>query len=88
MKRKRYRDINEIDVIKNLDLAMNNSYKLLTNKNSFDDLVIGDQVFFAHDIDLDLSEVDFDFIIEYFSDDDDFEKCIELKKIKDKYNNN
>ena len=50
--------------------------------------MIGDQVFFAHDIDLDLSEVDFDFIIEYFSDDDDFEKCIELKKIKDKYNNN
>lgn len=80
--------MNEIDVIKNLDLAMNNSYKLLTGKNTFEELAVTKQVFFAHDIDHELSDVDFDFIIEYFSDSDDFEKCIELKKIKDKYNNN
>ena len=86
--KKRYRDMNEIDVIRNLDLAMVNSYRLLTGKSTFDELVVDNQVFFAHDIDLGLEEVDFDFIIEYFSDDDDFEKCIELKKIKDKYNNN
>ena len=28
--KKRYRDMNEIDVIRNLDLAMVNSYRLLT----------------------------------------------------------
>jgi hypothetical protein len=32
--------MNEIDVIKNLDLAMVNSYKLLTGKNTFDELVV------------------------------------------------
>ena len=54
---------------------------------TFDELVENKQVFFAHDVEEDLKEKDLDAIIEYFAGIDEFEKCIELKKVKDNIDN-
>lgn len=65
-----------------IELAMINSYKILTGKNTFDELVIEKEIWLAHDNRKDISEVDFDLIIEYFKDLEDYEKCGELNKLK------
>ena len=67
-----------------IGLSMINSYKILTGKNTFDELVDdGKEIWVAHDIRKDLNDIDFDLILDYFAEKNDFEKCIELKKIKE-----
>jgi len=69
-----------------IELSMINSYKILTGKNTFDELIDtnDDEIWVAHDIRKDLKDVDFDLILDYFAKKDDFEKCIELKEFKPK----
>jgi len=67
-----------------IELSMINSYKILTGKNTFYELVgDGKEIWVAHDIRKDLNDIDFDLILNYFAEKNDFEKCIELKKIKE-----
>ncbi len=66
-------------------LAMLNSYSILTGKSELEDIIhntLDGELWLAHDTSEDLSEVDFDLIIEYFAGEDEFEKCIELRKIE------
>ncbi len=66
-------------------LAMNNSYDILVGNCELEDVVIDAEVWLAHDTSKGLDEVDFDMIIEYFAGEDEFEKCIELRKIEMKF---
>lgn len=68
-----------------IELSMINSYKILTGKNTFDELIDTneEEIWVAHDIRKDLNDIDFDLILDYFAEKNDFEKCIELKKIKE-----
>ena len=69
----------------NIRLGMNNSYKILTGKCELEDIICNThngRLWLAHDTSKGLDEVDFDLIIEYFADEDEFEKCIELRKIE------
>jgi len=66
----------------NIRLGMNNSYKILTGKCELEDVVIEGEVWSAHNPSKGLDEVDFEMIIEYFAGKDEFEKCIELRKIE------
>jgi len=71
-----------------IELSMINSYKILTGKNTFDELLVetseySEEVWIAHDIQKDLKDINFDLILDYFAKKNDFEKCIELKKIKE-----
>lgn len=75
--------MDELDVIRGFDLAMRNSYSIIVGDKVLDDMIIDNQVFFAHDIDAEPSNKDLEELIKYFADLDEFEKCIELKKIKD-----
>ena len=61
---------------------MLNSYNILVGNCELKDVVIDGEVWSAHDPSKGLDEVNFDLIIEYFESEDEFEKCIELKKIK------
>ena len=66
-------------------LGMNNSYSILTGKCELEDIIyntIDGEVWLAHDTSKSLGEVDFDLIIEYFAGKEEFEKCIELRKIE------
>lgn len=69
-----------------INQAMNNSYNILMGNCELEDVVIEGEVWSAHDPSKGLDEVDFEMIIEYFADKDEFEKCIELRKIKDNQN--
>ncbi len=68
-----------------IELSMINSYKILTGKNTFDELIDTNkkEIWLAHDNRKDLKDIDFDLILDYFAEKNDFEKCIELKKIKE-----
>lgn len=77
---------------KEIEQSMINSYKILTGKNTFDELIDDldgiQEIWVAHDIRKDLKDIDFDLILDYFAENDDFEKCIELKRKKTLINQN
>lgn len=69
----------------NIRLGMLNSYYILTGKSTLEDIICNThdgRLWLAHDTSKGLDEVDFDMIIEYFAGEDEFEKCIELRKIE------
>tara|TARA_R100001509_G_scaffold152105_1_gene111949 strand:+ start:591 stop:833 length:243 start_codon:yes stop_codon:yes gene_type:complete len=75
----RRKDMDEWD----LDIAMMNSYNIIVK--GYDPFVIisdGDG-WFAHDPTKELNPLDVEYILYYFEDNEDYEKCIELKKIID-----
>ena len=65
-----------------LELAMNNSYDILTGKNTFDELIKDDQIWLAHDPRKDIKDVNLDILIEYFEKIEDYEKCAVLKNME------
>jgi len=64
----------------NIRLGMLNSYYILTGKCELEDIIyktLDGELWLAHDTSEDLSELDCDLIIEYFKDEDEYEKKIE-----------
>ena len=57
---------------------MNNSYKIITGKATFDELVVDKEVWIAHDHSKDLSQIDWDLIIDYFIGTEEYLKCRDL----------
>jgi len=72
----------EIDAINNLDTAMRNSYNLILGHTKIEDLLMTETVLFIHDLDEPIESGVVNILIEYFRDTEEYEKCIELKKIK------
>jgi len=80
--------MDELDVIRNFDLAMYNSYYFITNEKELEEMIVNNKIFFAHDIDYPPSVKDLEELIKFFEQKDDYEKCIKLNKIKEDGNSN
>jgi hypothetical protein len=76
---KRRRDLDNFD----LDIAMENSYNVIVR--GFDPFIIISEGpgWFAHDPTDNLNPIDVQGILYYFEEEEDFERCIELKNIID-----
>lgn len=61
-----------------MHLAMINSYNLLTNRATMEDIIESDIIVFGHNPDEPLDEEYFKKIIEYFQDNEMYEICSEL----------
>ena len=61
-----------------IHVSMLNSFNLLTEKNSFDEIIDSGIPIFAHQPDEDIKYENVEFIIYYFQKQEMFEKCAEL----------
>ena len=76
--------MDEINLLKHMENAMNNSYDLLTNNKSIEELIIENgiaELVFAHNIETNPTKEDIENMLEYFKESEDFEKCVELSKM-------
>ena len=77
--------MDEIDLLKYMNNAMNNSYEVLVNNKTIEELLMIQDInnlVFAHNIETNnFSKEDIENIISYFSEREDFEKCVELTKL-------
>lgn len=67
-----------------MENAMNNSYDLLTNHKSIEELIVENGIsnlVFAHNIETNPTKQDIENMLNYFKESEDFEKCIELSKL-------
>ena len=66
--------------------AMNYAYLIVTKKATFEDLVDKeDEVLLPYNI-LEKEDVNFEMLIQYFEEEEEYEKCAELLKIKESVN--
>lgn len=63
--------------------AMMNSFNLVTNRITYDDLFNLGKFFLIHLPDEPITQFDLDVMIQYFEDLEMYENCAELKKIQD-----
>jgi hypothetical protein len=75
--------MDELDVIRNFDLAMYNSYYFITKEKELEDMIVD-----THDVEHPPTTKDLEELIKFFADKDDFEKCIKLNKLKEDGNSN
>jgi|TARA_R100000084_G_scaffold109169_1_gene74376 hypothetical protein len=71
-----------------LTIAYQNSYLLITNKTTFEDLLVqkhksGNSAILAHDPHADLELTEVENIIDHFIQLEEYEKCQELKLVMD-----
>ena len=64
-----------------LDVAMRNSYDIIVNKLDAGEILITDFGFLVHNPAKPLKKEELENIIYYFQSIEEYEKCIELKKI-------
>ena len=63
--------------------AMNYAYLIVTQKATFEDLVDKeDEIMLPYNI-LEEEDVNFEMLIEYFEQEEEYEKCADLMKIKE-----
>jgi len=88
---KEQKELTEVEEIelerKMMELAYENSYRVLTNKLSFKELMSGNHgkgrsAVMAHDPQEGINEREMDVIIRFFEDREEYEKCAELKSIQ------
>jgi len=70
--------------------AYENSYKVITKKIAFEDLIdiktkFGQRAILIYDPSTGYDEMDLEDMIDYFEEYEEYEKCAELKKILDEY---
>lgn len=71
-----------------MENAMNNSYDLITNNKSIEQLVIEkgiSELVFAHNVETNPTKEDIENMLHYFTESEDYEKCVVLSNIN---NNN
>ena len=78
-------DYNDIEI---LDVSMNNAYRILTKKSTFDQLFPSDDeedgFWMPYRNFKNPSKEEIDNVIDYFIETEEYEKCAELTKIKEK----
>ena len=69
--------------------AFRNSYEIVTGKQTFEDL-LGENgtILIAHDLDNGPAVEDLDSILYYFEDEEEFEKCVEIRDLITLINDN
>jgi hypothetical protein len=78
--------MDEIDLIRGMDDAMINSYDIIVGNITLEELMLdcgGEGLIFAHNIETDPTDKDIQSLIEYFTKQEDFERCVELSKLKE-----
>ena len=78
-------DYSDIEI---LDVSMNNAYRILTKKSTFDQLLPSDDeedgFWMPYRNFKNPLEEEIDGVIDYFIETEEYEKCAELTKIKEK----
>ena len=67
-----------------MENAMNNSYDLLTNNKSIEQLIVENGIsdlVFAHNVETNPTKEDIENMLHYFKESEDYEKCIVLSNI-------
>lgn len=67
-----------------MENAMNNSYDLLTNNKSIEQLIVEKGVVdlvFAHNVETNPTKEDIENMLHYFKESEDYEKCVVLSNI-------
>ncbi len=80
--------MDDLEALKNLDLAMNNSFNIIVGEDTLENMSDNCEVehlVFIHDITSDYSDETISSLLEYFTEKEDYEKCIVLSNIN---NNN
>tara|TARA_R110000824_G_scaffold30869_1_gene101063 strand:+ start:570 stop:806 length:237 start_codon:yes stop_codon:yes gene_type:complete len=76
--------MDEIDIIKNMDEAMINSYDIIIGNTTLEELMVdrgGEGLLFAHNIENGPTKNDINSLKKYFEKVEDFERCIELSRL-------
>lgn len=76
--------MDELDMIKNMDQAMINSYDIIVGNITLEELMLdtgGEGLLFAHNVERDPTQNDIKSLKEYFERMEDFERCIELSRL-------
>ena len=76
--------MDEITALRSLNTAMINSYDIIVGNITLEELMLdtgGEGLIFAHDIERGPTNNDIKALIEYFTQEEDFERCIELSKM-------
>ena len=68
-----------------IHLGMLNSYDIVVYKVPYSDLAITTSSFFVHDITKPITQQTVDDLIYYFEQEEDYERCAELQKIRHEY---
>ena len=67
-----------------MENAMNNSYDLLTNNKSIEQLIVENGIsdlVFAHNVETNPTKEDIENMLHYFKESEDYEKCVVLSNI-------
>ena len=88
-----YDDINEFEQIEMenriMATAFRNSYEIVTGRKTFEDLLgEGSSILIAHDLDKGPDTHDLDSILYFFEDEEEFEKCVEIRDLITLINDN
>ena len=76
--------MDEINLLKHMENAMNNSFDLITNNKSIEQLVIEkgiSELVFAHNVETNPTKEDIENMLHYFTESEDYEKCVVLSNI-------
>jgi len=76
--------MDEVQALKSLDEAMCNSYDVIVGNITVEELMLdkgGEGLIFAHNVELAPTPNDIDNLLKYFTQQEDFERCVELSKL-------
>lgn len=82
--------MDDLEALKNLDLAMNNSFNVIVGDETLESISDNsklEHLVFIHDITSTHSDETISSLIEYFTEKEDYEKCIVLSNINNNNNN-
>lgn len=81
--------MDDLEALKSIDQAMNNSYDIIVGNKTLEEITDTTDInhlVFIHDISSKHSNDTIDTLLEYFKENEDYEKCIKLSEINN--NNN
>ena len=73
-----------VQSLQHLDEAMCNSYDIIVGNITLEELMLnkgGEGLIFAHNVELPPTSNDIDNLLNYFTQQEDFERCVELSKL-------
>ena len=76
--------MDEVQALQHLDEAMCNSYDIIVGNITLEELMLnkgGEGLIFAHNVELPPPSNDIDNLLNYFTQQEDFERCVELSKL-------
>lgn len=78
-------DMDELELLKHMDLAMNNSFDIIVGNTTLEEMMLNsnlENLVFAHDIDNGYTSQDIENLNNHFVEKEDFEKCVVLSNLR------